>query len=196
MTWIALVRHGRTAWNEARRLQGRADPPLSAEGRAELAQRSLPPELSRVTWVTSPLRRAVESARLLGAGPAALEPRLTEMDWGAWEGRTLAGLRAELGAAMAENEARGLDFRPPAGESPRDVQERVLPWLADTAAAGQPLAAVTHKGVIRAVAALAYGWDMTAPAPVELDWRCAHLFTLDADGSPRPLRANLPLEAA
>ena len=46
----------------------------------------------------------------------------------------LADLRAELGPAMAENEARGLDFRPPGGESPREVQARLKPFLADLAA--------------------------------------------------------------
>src|SRR3546814_10532072 len=58
---------------------------------------------------------------------------LVETDWGAWEGRTLAELRADLGAGMAANEARGLDFRPPGGESPRDVQDRMRPLLAELA---------------------------------------------------------------
>ena len=66
---------------------------------------------------------------LLGLDPRP-EPRLVEMAWGEWEGRRLADLRAELGDAMIENEARGLDFRPPGGESPRDVQERLKPLLA------------------------------------------------------------------
>jgi probable phosphoglycerate mutase len=38
----------------------------------------------------------METARLLGLEPEP-EPRLIEMDWGAWEGRSLAALRAELG---------------------------------------------------------------------------------------------------
>jgi probable phosphoglycerate mutase len=53
---------------------------------------------------------------------------------------------------MTQNEAAGLDFRPPGGESPRDVQERLKPYLASLAG---PTIAVTHKGVLRALYALA-----------------------------------------
>ena len=89
-----------------------------------------------------------------------------ETDWGVWEGRTLTDLRAELGDLMAAWEARGLDFRAPEGESPREVQDRLRPWLVETAATGQPTGAVAHKGVIRAIYALATGWDMTdKPCP-------------------------------
>jgi probable phosphoglycerate mutase len=95
---------------------------------------------------------------------------------------------------MAEREATGLDFKPPGGESPRDVQARLQPLLAEIAAAGRPVGAVTHKGVIRAMLALATGWDMRGAAPFHLDWRAAHLFELDREGRPAPLRLNLALE--
>ena len=193
VTRLALIRHARTAWSEAGYIQGRADPPLSERGRAEAARWVLPPELEGVAWVASPLARAVETARLLGAIQLTTEARLIEMDWGEWEGRMLADLRTEIGAAMAENEARGLDFTPAGGESPRLVQTRVRPWLAEVARGGRAVAAVTHKGVIRAILALACDWDMTGAPPVELDWSCVHLFRLAPSGAPRPERLNLPL---
>ncbi len=176
------------------RIQGRADTPLSEAGRVQARRWVLPPELTGAAWVASPLARAVETARLLGATPLTTEERLTEMDWGQWEGRKLADLRAELGPVLAENEARGLDFTPAGGESPRAVQIRVRPWLAEVAEGGQAVAAVTHKGVIRAVLALACDWDMTGAPPVKLEWCCAHLFTVDAKGRPRLGRPNLALE--
>ena len=193
MTLLALIRHGATAWNEAGHIQGRADIPLSETGRRGLAGLRPPPALEEAVWVTSPLRRAAETAKLLGAGAAKTEARLIEMDWGAWEGHTLAELRAELGPAMRHNEDRGLDFTPPGGESPREVQARLGPWLHEIAEANAPTVAVTHKGVIRAVFALAMGWDMTGKPPVRLDWACAHLFALDVRGVPRPERLNQPL---
>ncbi len=54
---------------------------------------------------------------------------LIEMDWGDWEGLTLDEICARHGEEFARNEARGLDFRPPGGESPREVLERLRPWL-------------------------------------------------------------------
>lgn len=194
MTWVALIRHGSTAANDAGQIQGRADVPLSEAGRAAVARLVLPPELAEAAWVASPLARAVETAKLLGIGRLTTDARLIEMDWGKWEGRTLASLRAELGPAMAENEARGLDFAPLGGESPRAVQARLRPWLAEVAKRGRPVAAVTHKGVIRAVLAIACDWDMTGEAPVKLDWSSAHLFTVDGSGAVRPKRLNLALE--
>lgn len=94
---------------------------------------------------------------------------------------------------MAKLEARGVDFRPPGGESPRDVQARLGPWLTSFANAGRPGVAVTHKGVIRALAALASGWDMTGPAPDKLRAGTAHCFRIDAAGRPAVERLNLPL---
>jgi probable phosphoglycerate mutase len=141
--------------------------------------------------VSSPLSRCVQTAALVGAPDAAHEPRIIEMDWGEWEGRTLAELREELGDAMAQNEARGLDFRPPGGGSPRAVIERIKPWLREIAAAGVPTLAVTHRGVIRAILAEASGWDMRGKPPAKLDWRAVHFFMLDAQGRPSVERLNV-----
>ena len=179
MTSLAVIRHGPTSWNEDKRLQGRADVPLSTNGRAAVATWRLPFDMTTFAWTSSPLRRAVETAELLGARNLIIEPRIAETDWGAWEGRRLADLRRELGAAMTENEARGLDFQPQGGESPRQVQARLLPWLGEVAGRGDPTLAVAHKGVIRALVALATGWTMTGEAPVNLGRAAAHLFRLD-----------------
>jgi probable phosphoglycerate mutase len=179
-----VLRHGATAWNRERRIQGRADPPLSDEGRAEVAAWSLPPAWLGQPCFVSPLRRAIETATLLGFAEPVVVPELIEMAWGDFEGRKLAHLRAELGAEMAANEAAGLDFRPPGGESPRDVIERLQPWLARLG--GEPGAAVvvTHKGVRRALLASATGWDMCGPAPVELEDGDVLCLRLDACGGP------------
>ena len=193
MTWIAFIRHGPTAWNAVGRVQGRSDIPLSPEGRAEVARWVVPADLAGWAWVASPLRRAVETAHLLGARDLALEERLVEASWGAWEGRTLADLRQDSATGMSERESRGLDFHPPGGESPRDVQARVEPWLAEVAEGGRPMIAVTHKGVIRAVYALATGWDMTTKSPLKLDLPVATVFALTQGGAPRLDRLNLGL---
>ncbi|HYM32471.1 MAG TPA: histidine phosphatase family protein [Candidatus Cybelea sp.] len=194
MTTLALIRHGPTAWNTEGRLQGRADIPLSPDGEAALAGRRLPPPFSGMAAYSSPLVRARRTAALLGIRAVTIEPRLTELDWGEFEGRTVDDLRARYGAGMAANEARGLDFRPPGGESPRDMQKRIRPFLNDLAESRRSAIAVTHKGMIRAILALATGWDMMGRQPVKLDWRCLHAFTLDGDGTPSVARLNIALE--
>jgi broad specificity phosphatase PhoE len=190
VTLLALIRHMPTAWNESGRLQGRADPTPDS---AALPDWRVPPDLAGFRWLSSPLARAVATARRLGVDPA-IEPRLVEMAWGEWEGHSLVELRARLGDAMAALEDEGLDFRPPGGESPRDVQSRIAPLLAEIARAGRPTAAITHKGVIRAVLALATGWNMLGKPPHLLSWSAAHLFRLDPRGNPSVERLNIALE--
>lgn len=182
-----MLRHADTAWSTEGRIQGRSDLPLSDAGRVALRSLTLPAECRGMQVVTSPLARCVETAALLGAPDALREPRLAEMSWGAWEGRKLADLRVELGVAMAENEARGWDFRPPGGESPREVLSRVRSWLSELR---EPTLAIVHRGVIRAVLASACGWDMLGKPPVKLDWGALHLFRL-VGGEIRIERLNL-----
>jgi len=194
MTLLALLRHGPTAWTAERRLQGRTDLPLSPEGRAEVAGWRLPAAVDGCVWLTSPLARARETAALLGRADAPVDDRLAEMSFGSWEGRRRADLAAELGPAMAEIEARGLDFRAPGGESPREVQRRVAPLLAEIAHGGRAHLAVTHKAVIRAIYAEATGWPMLGEPPEPLADFALHLFTLAGDGRPVLSHLNLPLE--
>nr|MBC8158023.1 histidine phosphatase family protein [Alphaproteobacteria bacterium] len=136
-----------------------------------------------------------ETARILGLDPVT-DPVLAEMNWGEWEGRVIGDLRAEYGEEMAANERRGLDFRPPGGESPRNVQQRVAGWIAANTKGGQPVGAVVHAGVIRTIYCLASGWDMTGKPPIKLLDGTAHLFDVDADGTPTVARLNIPLTEA
>jgi broad specificity phosphatase PhoE len=191
MVLLAVLRHGDTAWSAQGRIQGRTDVPLSDAGRAALRAYRLPSSCRAMRVVTSPLVRCVETAALIGAPDAAREPRLAEMSWGAWEGRVLAELRAELGQAMRENEARGWDFRPDGGESPREVAARVRTWLAELAVNERPTLAVTHRGVIRAIFGTATGWDLCGKPAAKLDWNAVQLFRLGADGSPAIEALNL-----
>lgn len=193
MTDLVLIRHAATAWTAERRFQGRKDLPLSEEGREQASTWKLPAALVTYRRMTSPLGRARETAEHLFGPEVAIEARLTEMDWGAWEGRTIAELRAELGPAVERLEARGLDFCPPGGESPRQVQNRVRSLLAELAAARRPTVAVTHRGVMRAIYGLATGWDMRGKPPAKLDDGRAQVFSLGPDGAPRVSRLNVEL---
>ena len=195
MSELLLIRHGRTPWNECGRIQGHRDIRLGALGRAELAARQIPSEYAHFHWYASPLARAMETARILGARDLKTDARLVELHWGEWQGWTRQGLREHHGEAFAENEARGLAFRPPGGESPGELRLRFQDWLAEVFATEQAIVAVTHKGVIQMALALATGWDLVSRSPVRMDWECGQLFSVD--GTPRRLHAgrfNVPLE--
>ena len=179
---LAVLRHGPTEWNAARRLQGRTDIPLSPAGRTAGAAWGLP-EIEGIDWhawrsYTSPLARCRETAdvmlRGMGLPRASVDDRLIERGFGAWEGETLAGLRARYGADMAEWEAKGWDF----------VEEMLQQ--------GRSIVAVTHRSVIRALYGSASGWDMLGRPPQKLADGCVHLFRLSAAGLSID-ELNLPL---
>lgn len=195
MTVIAMIRHGATDWNENGIVQGRSDIPLSVRGREQVAGWSIPAKLENFDWVASPLSRATETAHILSGNPPPTDDRLVEMDWSSWEGQTLPALRAELGDLMAAWEAEGLDFRAPGGESPREVQNRLKPFLSDRAQLDKKTIVVCHKGVIRAVYALAIGWDMKSKPPQKMQDGCAQLFSLDKNGMPTVLELDVDLAA-
>lgn len=192
---ICLIRHGTTAWNAAGRIQGRRDIPLSDAGRAQVRSWRVPEGFAGARCLSSPLRRATETAAILGFGSPAQDARLVEMDWGEFEGRTLAELREILGPAMRELEDAGLDFRPPGGESPREVADRLREVLGSVATDGKDAVIVTHKGILRASLVLACGWQMLGKPPLRYEPERALILRVGADGAPE-LETAVPLVAA
>lgn len=92
---LALVRHGRTDWNRERRLQGQSDITLDTIGEAQA--RAAGSVLATAVWarvVTSPLRRAVQSAEIirrhLGSVEYHVDPRLVERNYGEADGLPVA----------------------------------------------------------------------------------------------------------
>ncbi|MEE2932750.1 MAG: histidine phosphatase family protein [Pseudomonadota bacterium] len=193
MTILALVRHGLTSWNENKLVQGRSDIPLSKKGRMQVGNWRVPDEVKDFFIVSSPLIRAKETARALFGKSIPTDDRLVEMNWSEWEGRSLNELRSELGNLMEAWEAKGLDFRAPGGESPREVQQRLKPFMRERAKTKKNTLAVCHKGVIRAVYALSINWDMTSKPPQKLKDDCVHLFELAKDGTPSVQQLDLPM---
>jgi probable phosphoglycerate mutase len=190
---LALLRHAVTDWNLEKRVQGRIDKPLSELGRQQSRRLSVPPEILAYRWFCSPLRRATETAELLNLNPVRIEAALIEMSWGDWEGEILKPLRKRLGEEMRDNESRGLDFCPPGGESPRQVQARLQTWLRKIASSKQDTAAVVHKGIVRCIYALACNWDMRGESPVDFAWDALHQFELSADGKLLDSYQSIPL---
>ncbi|MDX1402080.1 MAG: histidine phosphatase family protein [Kiloniellales bacterium] len=192
---LFVLRHGPTAWNEEGRIQGRSDIPLSPAGESLVSAWRLPRSVANWVGYCSPLARTCRTADLLGLPSSKRDDRLIEMSWGEWEGRSLSELRTELGEKMSHMESLGLDFRPPGGESPRLVQERLKPLLSHLSARGRPAVIITHKGVLRALYALASNWDMAGKPSVKLRDGHGHFFRLlkGASAAIGVSRLNVPL---
>ncbi|WP_433343809.1 bifunctional RNase H/acid phosphatase [Micromonospora sp. CA-111912] len=158
-TRLILVRHGETEFTEQRRYSGRGDVPLSARGRAQVRATAarvaaLAPSVAAV--VSSPLSRCTATAEAiagaLGDVPVRTAGDLIECDFGAWEGRTFAEVRAgwpgELDAWLASTRVA-----PPDGESFTEVAARttrVTDALIE-AYPGETVVVVSHVSPIKLV---------------------------------------------
>ncbi len=148
---ILLIRHCEVPGEYRGRYIGSTDVPLSEAGRA--AARNLAPQLASFapeTVVSSPLRRAVETAELAAPGrEIRFDPRLTEIDFGAWEALTFAEIeqRATPEELRCWSESPG-EMRFPGGESFPAFRRRVDAAFAELLAgtAGEIVAVVTHGG--------------------------------------------------
>ena len=177
-----FIRHGQTQWNKEKKLQGRTNIPLNQQGIDQISAYKLPAKFADLTWFCSPLLRARETAELLGVN-AASENLLIEMNWGQWEGFTLKQLQQKDPIGFAQAEALGIDLMPADGESPRLVGERISHWAQQLAmtSLSQQLGCISHKGVIRAVYAMATDWNMKSKAADKLDYHCAQHFCFDGE---------------
>ena len=138
-------------------MQGTADPPLSAAGRAQA--RALAPLLDGLrpdAVATSDLLRARQTAEELGLAAARPDPRWREAGIGAWAGRLADEVMAEEPEAL-DGWLEG-SAAPPGGEAFADTCVRIAAAVGALAASGAERAlVVTHGGPIRAACAAVAG---------------------------------------
>lgn len=152
-----LARHARPLCADGR-CYGAADFAADA-GATEMAASALAATLPRgLSVASSPLRRCAQLAGALHALRPDLawqpDPRLAEMDFGDWEGRSWDAIGAEAVAAWTADFA---GHRCGGGESVAMLMARVAQALADARAGGRDALWITHAGVARAAGLLAAG---------------------------------------
>jgi probable phosphoglycerate mutase len=154
---IVLARHAETQLNIEQRLRGRADPPLSPRGlrQAEALAASFDASPPAVV-VTSPRRRALETAAAIARRhrvPISVEPRLDDLDYGAWTGRTPDELRAGWPELYEQylRDPGTVGF--PDGETILAAQERAWGVITELAHVDRSdrFALVTHDAIIRLI---------------------------------------------
>jgi len=178
-----LLRHGQTPMSVQRQYSGRSDAELTAAGLAQAAAaaKSLA-GADLAVIVTSPLRRAVQTAQEVAAVTGAevvTDEGFRETDFGAWEGLAFTEVREgwaeEMAAWMADPQVA-----PPGGESFADVAVRVTAALHRVLAGreGQQVLIVSHVTPIKTLVAEAllappaalYRMHLDLAALSEIDW--------------------------
>jgi probable phosphoglycerate mutase len=146
---IWIIRHAQTEWSVNGRHTGRTDIPLTPSGVA--AAEALKPWIQSVTFdrvLSSPLSRAIETARLCGlGGQVQVEPLLMEWDYGAYEGVTTHQIQERV--PDWDLWRHGC----PGGESLEQVATRARDLLRSIAATPGGVALFTHGHFARLIIA-------------------------------------------
>src|SRR5918999_6524867 len=147
-------RHGQTEWHHDNRYVSRTDIGLNETGRREAWMLARRAEEERPDLVLcSPLTRALETARL-SAEACGMEPttdeRLRELDFGKWEGKTLAEIREEDPESVRRFE-ESAEHGFPGGEPLHEGADRVLKVFAclSRSHAGETVLVVAHNTLLR-----------------------------------------------
>jgi probable phosphoglycerate mutase len=170
---IILIRHGETAWNAERRLQGHLDIALNAEGerQASLLAEALAPEHIDLI-VSSDLQRARQTAQAVAAPRSMtvhIDPGLRERCYGGFEGLLYSEIEQRFPAEFAAWQARDVDAVLPSGkncgETFREFYTHSTSAILALAAAhpGRTIAMVAHGGVLECAYRMALGLPLETP---------------------------------
>lgn len=167
MPLISLLRHGEP--EQPGLLLGRTDPVLSDRGWRQFRQQTAAGAWSRI--VSSPLRRSREPAEALAKEhglPYQLDSDWSELDFGRWDGRSPAELRADHATAAQLDRFYADESAPapPEGENWQALNIRVGRAFGSLLATGvdDTVLVVTHAGPMRMALSLACG------IPFEQTW--------------------------
>lgn len=152
---VIFVRNGETDWDRSGKLLGRADVELNETGIEQV--RLIAERLNRIqinAIFASPLRRAVETAKLIGLsvsrGPVSGEG-LLDFNYGDWEGKTPAELEKKDGRRYGEWLKHPDRVQIPCGESLKELRGRAFKFLVEHTSrlVEQPNVIVSHEMVGR-----------------------------------------------
>jgi broad specificity phosphatase PhoE len=171
---LYMLRHGETAWNTERRMQGSKNSDLTARGRLQaLAMgRALRAELAHepgpTIFLRSPLGRVRETSQIigreLGLNPSQWrdDPRLSELGYGEWEGFSWTEIEVTYPTALADWRADPHGYCPPGGETHVELRRRSAAVLADIVASRTRTVVVGHGVSGAVVRGLNLGLDARA----------------------------------
>ena len=188
-TTILLIRHGETAWNAVRRLQGHIDIPLNAEGErqaAALARALAGEKLNAI--VSSDIQRAMQTAQAVARLHAGLQlhtdAQLRERAYGVFEGMLYQDIQQQYPDDFARWQARDIEAVMPAGErvaeSFHQFYDRAIGGLHAVAARhpGQTVAVVAHGGVLECAYRAARGIQLDSPRDFQVKNASVNRFTV------------------
>jgi alpha-ribazole phosphatase len=179
---LHFIRHGRAEDVDGLCI-GHTDRGLSEAGHKEIEAFARRLDVHDLPCISSDLVRARTSAERLTTGPITLDPRLREMNFGEWDGRSWADLELADGAQLNEWMADWTTIRAPGGESFDDVVVRVRSWLDELPQDETRQLVVAHAGSIRAAAVVLLELPPSKAFALQVDHARVSTFSIAPHGA-------------
>ena len=168
MTKFILVRHGQSKANEGGYLVGNMEAPLSQKGekQAKAVSEYILKAYKVDVIYSSPLSRAINTIKGVADAlnlPINTEDKLTEFNFGKWEGLTLEEIKNEFDDGYSKWAKDPGVFVPNGGESMAQLQTRVVEKLKEIGKKedGKTVLIGSHSSVIRALQCYVQGLPLT-----------------------------------
>ena len=160
-TVLDLMRHGEPVGG--RKYRGQIDDPLSEKGFAQM-NAAVGDQAPWTHIVSSPLLRCRSFSEALAERhslPLTFDPRLQEVGFGVWEGKTAAEIELDAPGTLARFKSDPVHARPAGAEPLARFQARVAAGLDAIVAQHQDqhVLVVGHAGVVR----MALAWALHIP---------------------------------
>jgi probable phosphoglycerate mutase len=197
---IYLLRHGEILTGPGKRFIGQTDCELSARGRRQaLAWKSFFERRTLSHILCSDLRRSQQTAELIAGARAdqlRIEPRLREISLGDWENQTMDAVREAYPQAWVQRGRDLAGYRPPGGESFRDLSRRVLSFFDDLKTGLQEdVLLAGHAGVNRVLLCSLLGMPLSNLFRLGQEYAC--LNCIQARGAAYQIQGlNIPVNEA
>lgn len=161
---LILIRHAPVVRKDLCYGQCDVETVYTAEEAADILMPLLKENRAHEVWA-SPWQRTRPVAEILAARlgvPAQVDPRLSELYHGDWEGRPFVELEAEFGELVKRYLDNWIQNPPPGGETMQDILRRTGEWLQERRREEGTSIVVAHAGVIRSIRYHLNGGDYAA----------------------------------
>lgn len=193
MSYLVLVRHGKSEWNELGLWTGWEDVDLHSDG--ELDAKKMAEHLSEIEFHlahTSKLKRARRTAEIildsLNANHLTLEEHeaLNERHYGIHTGKNKWQVKDEIGEEEFQKIRRSWDYEVPEGETLKDVHARVVPYFEDIVLpelkSGKNVLIAAHGNSLRALTKHLCNLTEDEVCNLEIGIGEVHIYEFDSEG--------------
>jgi 2,3-bisphosphoglycerate-dependent phosphoglycerate mutase len=193
MSYLVLVRHGKSEWNKLSRWTGWTDVSLAEEGIQEAKNAgeqlkdikfdlSFTSKLKRAKETLNEIKKAINQSELQTIENTALNER----DYGDYTGKNKWEVKDEVGEEEFQKIRRSWDYQLPNGESLKDVYERVVPYYTEEILpklkVDKNIIIAAHGNSLRALVKYLENIDDAGISSLEIGTGEVYVYKIDSEG--------------